>query len=487
MLMKFRACALLLLAGLAVVLPAQAVYVNPRGTGQVLLFPYYTANGGQRTLVRIVNTTERAKLLYVAFKEGYNARPVRQVMLALGPHDAWNVSLGSLDGETPATLHSVDPSCTVPDKPQWTAVPGGGWSINALSWAYTDDSTDSGPTTPARTREGFVEVIEAAQLQGALAAAASSGPARRCGVFGLLDDASADLQPPGGGLSGQFAVVDVAQGTYIGGRATALADFTPVHLVNAFGDWLSLEQAHNAPGLSYADFLRDGAPARLSYSSSMPPRGIDAVSAVLAADTLSADVAADAAAGSFTDWVLTLPTKFAYTDNARLGVPVGGGGAVAPFDQVFGEVHAGASCSRYEATGYSDEGAAISFNPVASALPAKSLCRAVNVLSFAPLGPSAATPVLRSRLGASLWNPQPAFDGGRVQLDFSHDNAGQPRRLRPGLDGDVAVRGLPLLGFAAYKYTNGNSKPGALAEMLLQPLSDSTAACANAQGVVACP
>ncbi|TDR47736.1 hypothetical protein DFR29_102396 [Tahibacter aquaticus] len=35
-----------LLLAQATALPAQAMYLNPRGTGQVLLFPYYTVGRG---------------------------------------------------------------------------------------------------------------------------------------------------------------------------------------------------------------------------------------------------------------------------------------------------------------------------------------------------------------------------------------------------------------------------------------------------------
>ena len=38
---------------------AQAVNLNPDGLGQVLLYPYYTVNAGQGTLLSVVNTTDR--------------------------------------------------------------------------------------------------------------------------------------------------------------------------------------------------------------------------------------------------------------------------------------------------------------------------------------------------------------------------------------------------------------------------------------------
>ena len=57
-------CAVLLLAPLA-----NAVNLNPRGLGQVLIYPYYTVNGGQNTLLSLVNTTAHAKALKLHFRE----------------------------------------------------------------------------------------------------------------------------------------------------------------------------------------------------------------------------------------------------------------------------------------------------------------------------------------------------------------------------------------------------------------------------------
>ena len=323
------------------------------------------------------------------------------------------------------------------------------------------------------------------QLSGSLAAAATA-PMRRCEAFAGALDISPEIEPPGGGLAGHFAIIDAAQGTYLGGQATAIADFSRVVRLSDGTYPVQLYDANNAPGLAYGDVIQSGTRSRLRFSASAPNNAVDAVSAVLTADTVSADVVAGA--GSFTEWVVTLPTKFLYTDNQQLGVPLGDPGAIKPFTHTFGELYAGASCSRFTATAHDAEGQPVSFNPPATNLPALSLCRAVNVLNFGPLVAKAATPILRSRLGSSVWNPQPSsFSDGRVTLDFSVDGSGAPHLLRPNLDG-TNVRGLPLIGFAAYRYTNDNVRSGQLAQAVLQPLTDTTTTCTNAQGgVIACP
>ena len=40
---------------------ASAVYLNNDGLGQVLIYPYYTVNAGNSTIVTVVNTTAAGK------------------------------------------------------------------------------------------------------------------------------------------------------------------------------------------------------------------------------------------------------------------------------------------------------------------------------------------------------------------------------------------------------------------------------------------
>lgn len=493
--MKKGICALALL-GLSALLPAQAMYINPQGTGQVLLFPYYTAQDGQTTLISVTNTKNTSKLMRISIHEANNAREVLDFWISLSPHDSWVGSIGGTGDKLPATLSTRDTTCTAPDKPDWDRpLPGGGWSVDMRPYAFIDDNNDSGPRLPARTREGYVEVIEMAELSGSLATAAVT---RQCAVLTFIDPSSPDLLPPGGGLSGHFAIADVAAGTLLGGSATAIEDFSSFVLVNDLGVSATLQQGNSEPGVVFADIPVDGRTSRLAYSTVAPNNAIDAVSALLAADSLQADIASDAAAGSFTEWVVTLPTKPFYTDNQIVGVGLGDPGAISPFEETFGETHSGGSCSRFAASARDEEGRPIVLNPdpaaaparsAAQALPPFSLCRVTNVLHFGDTLTAGATPLLHSRLGVKVWNPQPSFSAGRVQLDFSRRNDGTPRLLRPSMDSNLTLRGMPLIGFAAYKYTSDNVLPGSLSgQAYLLPLSDKRTVCTNAQGTaIACP
>ena len=110
------------LAGLAGVAgiagTAQAVNINPDGTGQVLLYPYYTTNNNNMTLISVVNTTEQAKAVKVRFLEGFNSREVLDFNLYMSREDVWTAVLAdsSAFGAEAGVphLYTTDSSCTVP-------------------------------------------------------------------------------------------------------------------------------------------------------------------------------------------------------------------------------------------------------------------------------------------------------------------------------------------------------------------------------------
>lgn len=60
------------------------MHLNPHDQGQVLLFPYYTVNGGNQTLITLSNNTDRGKALKVRFREGVSAREVANLKRSPG-------------------------------------------------------------------------------------------------------------------------------------------------------------------------------------------------------------------------------------------------------------------------------------------------------------------------------------------------------------------------------------------------------------------
>lgn len=505
--MKLRSCALALAMSAAAFSPAGAMYLNPQGTGQVLLFPYFSVNSGQSTLIRLANTTNRAKYLQIRFREGYNSRTVLDFHIALAPNDAWTGTVFATDTAGGARIMTRDESCTAPDKPFWEApFPGGGYQQSFLPFAYTGSNEDTGPTQPVRMREGHFEVVELAELDGALAAAVTGQHPPNCAPLQVIDPTSPDLRPPGGGLYGAFSIVDAGEGTLIGGNATAVEDFSQYSLLTDFAtvpEYLAV--GNSRPGEADAVLPAGSGGLRLVYpTDGSPNRAKDALSALLMTDSVYGQMDRTLAAGSLTEWVVTAPTKFLYTDNQVLGVPLGSTtGAVAPFEAVFGGALPGGSCSRYAAKGFDREGRAIMFvedpdfsrvedlpMPPPGQHPQHALCFATNVVHFSDRALDGTTPLLGSRLGSKLWNPSPAVETADVRIDVGARLNGSARMynvLPPGIAGP-ALRGLPLIGFEAVRYVNGNVAPGVLANYTTATPLRGAAVCTNGGGrPVACP
>jgi len=107
------------LAGLAgaagIAATAQAVNLNPDGLGQVLVYPYYTANDGNTTILSVVNTTDNAKAVKVRFLEGFNSREVLDFNLYLSHHDVWVAAIAQSDVSNPVVSYETDTFLVIPD------------------------------------------------------------------------------------------------------------------------------------------------------------------------------------------------------------------------------------------------------------------------------------------------------------------------------------------------------------------------------------
>lgn len=455
---------------------ANALELSPDGTGQVLIYPYYTVNKNQQTVISVVNATNVAKAVRVRFLEGYNAREVLDFNLFLSEFDVWTASVFALtdagltgDG---AAITTTDRSCTAPGKAEWTGVLTIGRPYQEfLPFAYTGSREDSGPTAITRTREGHVELVQMADLSGSLRTAVThtaGGVPANCNVVESIDPANTLLLPPTGGLFGAAGIVNVAQGTFHSYNADAIGGFSKTALFSATGSSTpSLAQANTAPGVATAyTFDAAGELFRSDYpTSGQSSRAIDAVSAVFMASYLLNEYNVDASAGSNTDWVVTFPTKRFYVDPEILGLPVGSAGALPPFNFTFGQASTingvARACSQVEFLPFDrEEGRPVGYAPGFGGVPPiqiPMLCTSVNVISMLnSAAPAIESGVLGSRLHT---NVRPFAPAGWLRLAL--DPAVQPHALRASSDGDV-FRGLPATGFQAVNYVNGNALPGVL-------------------------
>jgi hypothetical protein len=342
------------LAGLAgaagIVGSAQAVNINPDGLGQVLIYPYYTTNGGNQTVLSVVNTSDDAKAVKVRFLEGQNSREVLDFNLYMSAFDVWTAAIYD-DAGTP-TMTTTDATCTVP------YIYGNGGSQEFLPWAMNDLGLDLDEEQIygdiSRAAEGYIELIEmGTMIEGeydnpdydpedpdsveflsygsAAAATHEDGVPADCAQLVeawtwadttdsdtkgyWLVDPTVDIDAPSGGLFGGAAIVNPSDGTMYSYDAKAINGFAD----SAYGPSPLFDPLHNKPGdltpnLNSGDvstgivFDQNGN----TISSFGLTRGVDAVSFVFMHDQVMNEYTTENVAGADTEWVMTFPTKSFY-------------------------------------------------------------------------------------------------------------------------------------------------------------------------------
>lgn len=475
---------------------ANAVELSPDGFGQVLIYPYYTVNRGQQTIITVVNSTNVAKAVRVRFLEGYNAREVLDLNVFLSEYDVWTATVFALadagiagDG---AAITTTDRSCIFPDKAEWTGTIISNRPYQEfLPFAYSGTHQDTGPTGIARTREGHVEMVQMADLGGQLRTGVTqvNGTPRNCSVVRTIDPANTELLPPTGGLFGAAGIVNVPQGTFYTYNADAISGFSKIALYEDHtAPAPSLAQANTGPGVATA-YVLDAAGERFRSdypTSGQPSQAIDAVSAVFMASALLNEYNVDAWVGSNTDWVVTFPTKRFYVDPEILGLPLGSAGALPPFNFTFGQPLTatpyapgngdGRSCSHIALLPFDRESGRPSGNaPGFPGIPPpiSTLCTSVNVIGIVS-GSLTESAVL----GSQLYSRVPPFaSSGWLRLAF--ETTTQRHALRASSDGDV-YGGLPATGFQAVNYINENSAPGVLSNYSAAFRHRAVRTCVNA-------
>ncbi len=485
---------------------AHAVQLSTDGIGQVLIYPYYTVSGGKQTVFSITNMTEQTKAVRVRVNEARNGKDVLNFNLYLARYDTWvgALFLPSIDSESPARLITQDRSCTVP-RIDPIARPAG---VDLRSDSYTGSERDHPLTlaatlgSPARTREGFIEVIEMGELrygdmplQLAEAANPPIGGNLPLNCDALVSawtpnnydrnwvvDSTQQIDMPKGGLFGYASIIDVAEGTMLSVGATALTGFytdasAPGGLNAAPGSARpSLKDARSGSGRVTANVtLRDGRTRTESFPDSA---AIDAVSLALLQTRVINDFLIDPALGASTEWVLTYPTKRFYVDAHSGGYPSGAflesfnddGKAPVPQTTVVRDRVGRASVAPQ---GDCCSGDACGIPPPCDAAPRTN--NSVNVLLFARHSQNlpTRTPILGASLGpiADVIYADANFEGGQTPASgwAALENGDPTRRTSPPLYGVTGAYaqdfyvGLPVIGFSATRVINDNLSGGVLA------------------------
>ncbi len=427
---------------------AQAVNVSTDGTGEVLVFPYFTVQGNEETLLSIVNTTNQGKAVKVRFREAYNTREVLDFHVYLSPYDVWVAKIqDSANGG--AEVFTPDNSCTTMDtNPE---------VFRDLLF------TDGGPTGIERTREGYFTVIEMATivdmdldnngLQDYIHTAAgvpdNCAAIRQAWINGSMA-ANSTVRAPEGGLFGTLGIINVQSGTQVTVPATVLENFLS-------------RPAHNEPGTLRPDW-QDADPVSVVVNSDSAAgtvtvyednwvTGTDAVSAVLMASSLLNEYSANPATEAETAWIVTFPTKSKYVDPNETALP-----PVAPFTSVFRASAAGLedgmACEEITITSWDREeaekeatGSTVSPRPPQARV---SLCYEANVIEFGDDSNVFSAANTTSKL-ATAGLPGVA---GWTKIGFAsvgHQLTGS----------NNTYSGLPVIGFKATVLGNSNVGVGA--------------------------
>jgi hypothetical protein len=543
-------------AGLAGI--ANAVNVNPDGLGQVLLYPYYTVNGGNQTLISVVNTTNQAKAVKVRFLESLNSAEVLDFNLYLSEFDVWTAAIvQTADG---AALLTNDTSCTVPlgvGKDWVGGVPGA--SSQFVPFEFESNNPDVIGTTgqirlggaggslvnitaAERMRQGHIEMIEMGVLRNETAATnptgtgttgattfapstwathvtggspancaalsqAWTGPLPASGNRGRWIAAPGRaVDAPSGGLFGGGVIVDVQQGRALSYNADAVDGFFGIGGLVADADG-SQADLHFRPGSINPNltFARTGlnaggnevAVANIFASGSVVTAefdadSVDAVSAALMARYIFNEFNLEAAAQAASEWVVTFPTKRLhtyqqltytaatcgrsdanvatrpdvrpFTDRDEFGEPVAQRD-LYPFDS-FG------SCETYTFRRWDREEGPYTVTPTTPEEPPiispprplppgpaapvfPQLCWEANVIAFnqtlaadTPTAVLGATPKQGAH-GLGIGN----FANGWARIEFNSPATANFDNYLVSND-NVAIVGLPVIGFWAADYTN---------------------------------
>jgi hypothetical protein len=461
--------------------PAHAVTLSADGTGQALVYPYYTAQSAGsdafNTYLSVVNHSPVAKALRVRFREGRAGRETLSFNLYLSANDVFTAAVIPFGSGT--RLISVDHSCTdarfnvgtVPEAP----------FLDFRTDAFAGANDDGNGTGLDRTREGFVEVLEMAALGGASAAAVthtSAGLPANCSAA----IAAGDAQAPTGGLSGTLTLINVASGMDFTVNAEALEQLASRPYFRAATDPYPDFNASEIDAVSVVT-------ASGSTWRSVWNRPVDAVSAALMRRTLFGEYILDQPTASLTDFVVTFPTRHFYAGSTS---------AVSPFLQplrwspdcragstFFGELFFQTFFNREEALEPSGSGADDGLF-----VPSPRVCATSTVLSIHNTA-LAQTPsssgasyvlgsVTRGFFAAVGFPPgtlpvtaNTAFQDGWITLGSS-PNAGltatmtsrpESSRLTHGsgtsIPGSHTFNGLPMTGFSVRIFRNGTLRCGA--------------------------
>jgi hypothetical protein len=489
---KRKALFTAVVAGLGVAGTAEAVYMSPNRTGQVLVYPYYTVQsaGGNNwnTYLTVVNTTTIAKAVKVRILEGKTSAEVLDFNLFLSPNDVWTAAIVPNDATAtaPGRLITTDTSCTRP------AIPAAGVPFRNFQYSVAGSGDALPGTGLERTREGYVEMLEMGALSGATATAVthtSAGVPANCGVVqaaAFTTVPAGQILPPRGGLMGTGTLINVNSGRDAGYKADALDAWRNASIYTDSG-FVTPNLSDAVPATSVVIRSGDIDPATQASTLITAYRsdfvltsgvlaGARAVASLFMHSAVLNEYVLDNNSASLTDWVVTQPLKNLFVNNVT---------AAQPYSNV---LTSSGACETIGFTFFNreEQGAVASgsdFSPLPPSAPANSMCWESTVLAIRNTATHMPSDTTRSGVLGSfnLTNVtinQP-FQNGWGSLNFNGTGATAlgmgsltGERVSMGTNvaaatvsaaGPVTFFGLPVTGFMIRTFNNGQLTCGTAA------------------------
>jgi hypothetical protein len=292
-----------------------------------------------------------------------------------------------------------------------------------------------------------------------------------------LTSAAAEITQPSGGLYGLSNILNNSDAAAYGVEAAAIADFWASNTAGT---------AHSDPG-NLLPSLASGDAASLVPNAGTfyalgfaAGREIDAVSSLFMAEDIANDVMTNADLSGETDWVVTFPTRRYYVNGT------------APADAPFTDMYEGvtikdasgnittqgapnSSCEAVVVTPYDrEESASVTppGQPIFSPAPAPgtptalpSLCYETNTIAVNGVSAVNATVSTDTVLAAAISLANANGEGWQV---IGFNETANPHKMGVdsvgGSSSTGTLDGLPVMGFAAFEYTNATSNFGFVAE-----------------------
>lgn len=314
---------------------ATVLNTTPSGVGHILVVPYFTTQGTNMTLLNLVNTDQvNGKAVKLRFRGAANSDDLFDITVYLSPGDVWAANV-SADGAISA-LTTADNSCTLPSAAEM--------ALNNNNRFKTERVLDN---DPAQTREGYVEILNMADIPPNTAAIGAATidrvnsalftATKHVGGVAPCLQAVMDLQAqpltaggtndpvvrgyswPTGGLMANWTIVNVGTNASFSGEAVAIAANGAANLVFSPQNGLPLAAGVNPGTLTADPLLRTGLVRAANYdfpdlstpytTVGNPEAQANALGAALATRSISNEYLTNPAVAFATDWVFSMPTR----------------------------------------------------------------------------------------------------------------------------------------------------------------------------------